>query len=189
MLRTWERENSTDWNEIENHRSMNLTLGLVRLLYTTSQCIDRFEQQLHACFGVQSNAALVYLRLYLNPLRRVNWYELTEWSIRFEFISQNDRCQCSSAYMQVQPLGCTYRIYGGVFFCFGFETYLFNFGSLFDFNIGFFYLECTKKFLFYHTPYTRTTCVFSIPFLSLFPLFFDTFTVCTFWEKKNPYRF
>lgn len=70
------------------------------------------------------------------------------------------------------------------FFCFGFETYLFNFGSLFDFNIGFFYLECTKKFLFYHTPYTRTTCVFSIPFLSLFPLFFHTFTVCTFWEKK-----
>lgn len=90
----------------------------------------------------------------------------------FEFISQNDRCQCSSEYMQVQSLGCAYRFSMVVFFfCFGFETYLFNFGSLFDFNIGFFYLECTKKILILshsiHTHHMRLLYFISFPFSSI----------------------
>lgn len=105
------------------------------------------------------------------------WVHISKWSLSMFFW-----IYASATTRLYIP---NFNFNGGVFFCFGFETYLFNFGSLFDFNIGFFYLEYTKKrFLFYHTPYTRTTCVFSIPFLSLFPLFFHTFTVCTFWEKK-----
>lgn len=57
------------------------------------------------------------------------------------------------------------------FFCFGFETYLFNFGSLFDFNIGFFYLECTKKILILshsiHTHHMRLLYSISFPFSSI----------------------
>lgn len=100
----------------------------------------------------------IHISSYLNPLRRVNWYELTEWSIdRIEFIS-----------LSVEMIVVNMQVHTTSFsiVCFFSLQNLFVqcFCSLFDFNIAFFYLEYQNILTIQYTHEHHMR----LPFLSLF---------------------
>lgn len=165
---------------------MNLTLSicLLRLHRRSSIQLDRegivfFEAPTNAlCVIFECNQRTIS---NLNPLRRVNWYELTERSVGrsvVEFISWNDhdRCCCSMSFM----CKCNCMKW---FHCLYFSWIRLN--TLIYLNLSTYEMfgPTEPKSHYRLTHHMRLSNSLS---KSLYAHIFNAFTVCTF---QNPYRF